>query len=196
MANPCLEHWLAVKRVLRYLSGTQHDRLEFYKCKDLRFTVFADSDWASDPDDQRSTTGFCIFYGANLISWKCTKKPTISRSSTEAEYRALAAMFTEVQWLLNLLTELRTPCLQPPTVFCDNLSAVHLAYNPVLHNRTKHFELDIYFVREKVIQGKIKVTHIPTTEQVADILTKPLSASPFFKFKDKLRLASSSSQPL
>ncbi|XP_016191993.1 uncharacterized protein LOC107632866 [Arachis ipaensis] len=189
MSNPCQEHWVAVKRVLRYLAGTAELKLQFHRCTDLRFSAFSDSDWASDLDDRKSTTGFCVYYSSNLVSWKSSKQPTVSRSSTEAEYRALAAVFMELIWIQNLLAELHQPCPASPTVFCDNISAVLLAYNPILHNRTKHFELDLYFILDKVIKGSIAVTHIPSTEQVADVLTKPLSLASFNKFKSKLRLA-------
>ena len=116
----------------------------------------------------------------------------VSRSSAEAEFRSIAATLAEVSWLKSLLSE-HISYLAPPTVFCDNLSVVLLTTNPILHNRTKHYELDLYFVRDQVNQKKVFVVHIPSySEQIADILTKPLSLNSFDWFKLKLRVSSSS----
>ena len=111
------------------------------------------------------------------------KLHTISRSSTEAEYRSLASLTSEMLWLQSLLSEFQTKMTMVSIIWCDNISTVSLSANPFLHSRTKHMELDLYFVREKVMERKLVVNHVPTEDQVADVLTKPLS----FKFFDKLR---------
>lgn len=146
MHSPKDSHWQAVKRILRYLKGTSTHGLHFSKASDLRLTAFCDADWGSNIDDRKSTTGYCVYLGSNLISWASKKQVVVSRSSTEAEYHSLAAVTAELTWLQSLLTELRFPLSAPPRVYCDNLSAVLLAANPILHSRTKHFELDLYFV--------------------------------------------------
>lgn len=188
MQQPLDEHWTAVKRILRYLNGTLSFGLKFSPSSTLNMTVFCDSDMGNDMDDHRSTLGFCIFLGNNLVSWTAKKQPVVARSTTEAEYRSLALATMEVLWLQTLLTELRFPLRIKPLVYCDNLNTVLLTRNPILHNRTKHLELDLYFVREKVLANQIIVSHVPTLYQRADIFTKPLSFSRFSFLRDKLRV--------
>lgn len=116
----------------------------------LQLQAFCDADWGADLEDRRSISGFCVFLGPNLVSWSSKKQGTVSRSTTEAEYRALASTVVEIQWIQSLLCELCVLCFSKPLVHCDNLSVVLLTANPVLHARTKHLELDLFFVREKV----------------------------------------------
>jgi histone deacetylase 1/2 len=111
----------------------------------------------------------------------------VARSSTEAEYRALANTAAEVLWLQSLLTELKVP-FTTPIFYCDNMSTVALSHNPVLHAKTKHMELDIFFLREKVLSKHLIVRHVPATHQYADLLTKPLSPLRFLHLRDKLRV--------
>lgn len=119
------------------------------------------------------------------MSWLAKKQPVISRSSTEAEYRDVALATIELLWLQSLLTKLGVP-YTTPTVLCDNLNTVALAHNPILHARTKLMELDLFFLREKVLQKQLKVVHVPGTQQYADILTKPLPPTLFEGFRSKL----------
>lgn len=131
----------------------------------VSLTAFCDADWGSATDDRRSTSGACIFLGGNLFSWWAQKQPVIiSRSSTEAEYRALALATTELLWLQSLLFELGVP-FSTPTVLCDNMSTIALAYNPVLHARTKHMELDLFFLCEKALHSQLKVSLARTNVQ-------------------------------
>lgn len=120
----------------------------------------------------------------------------VSRSSTEAEYRSLAAVTAELTWLQSLLTELCIPLPSPPKVNCDNLSVVLLAANLILHSRTKHFELDLYFVRDKIQNKELAVDHIPSTQQTTDVLTKPLPHSSFQQCCYKLKVRETSSMSL
>jgi Reverse transcriptase (RNA-dependent DNA polymerase) len=175
MHKPTIQHWAAVKRILRYLKGSINHGLTIRSSTDLSLHGFSDSDWARCPDDRKSTTGFLIFLGCNLISWSSKKQPTVARSSTEAEYRSLAMAATEMVWLMSLLKELDIQ-LPPPLLWCDNLGATFLASNPTFHACTKYIELDYHFVREKVNAGILKVRFICSQDQLADTLTKSLSS--------------------
>ncbi|PNX93512.1 histone deacetylase, partial [Trifolium pratense] len=179
MAHPLESHWKAVKRILRYLKGTLNYGLLLQPSPSsppFSLRAYSDADWATDQDDRRSTSGSCIYFGSNLVSWGSKKQQLVARSSTEAEYRSMANTTAELLWIQSILQELQVPC-HPPTLLCDNLSAVSLAHNPVLHSRTKHIELDIHFVREKVLSKHLNVLHVPAADQLADPLTKPLSPS-------------------
>lgn len=110
----------------------------------------------------------------------------MSHYSIKAEYRSLANATAEVIWLESLLQELRIEPPRTPLLWCDNLSFVAIFANPVFHSKSKHFELDLHFVRERVLHKILGINHVPTTELVADALTKPLSANNFLKFKHKL----------
>ncbi|RVW44415.1 Retrovirus-related Pol polyprotein from transposon RE1 [Vitis vinifera] len=140
MQAPLTAHWKAVKRILRYLAGTLHHGLHLQHSSNsyLNITGFCDADWASDVDDRHSTSGYCLFLGPNLVSWHSRKQHTVSKSSTEAEYRSVATLVAEISWLQSLLKELNISSSTTPVIWCDNLSTVYLSANPILHARTKH----------------------------------------------------------
>lgn len=186
MQSPLDEHWKAVKRILRYLAGTLSFGLTLRPSLSRLLLAYCDADWASDCNDRRSTTGFCIFFGPNLVSWSSKKQLTVSLSSTESEYRSMASVVSDLMWIKSLLSELGVKLISVPHVLCDNQGAVYMTANPVLHARTKHLELDLHFVREKAIKGDIVVRHIPASQQVADGFTKPLSSSLFTDFRCNL----------
>jgi len=181
MHDPQEHHWKAVKRILRYLVGTCSHGLLIQRSPSRDIRAFSDADWGSDIDDMKSTTGYCVYYGPNIIAWSSHKQRVVSRSSTEAEYRSIAAALTEVIWLQSLLHELHLSSTQPQ-VFSDNLGAVLLSANPIMHSRTKHFELDLHFVRDYVQQNKIRLLHLPARFQIADTFTKPIIGPSFLEF--------------
>jgi hypothetical protein len=178
MSSPTLEHWMAVKRILRYLTATIEMGMCITKSSSTLLSAFSDADWAGNPDDRRSTDGFAIFFGKNLISWSSRKQPTVSRSSTEAEYKAIADATAEVIWLQVLLRELGLPQPRAPTLWCDNIGATYLCANPIFHRRSKHVEVDYHFVRERVATKQLEVRIISSKDQVADVMTKPLTITP------------------
>jgi histone deacetylase 1/2 len=186
--SPTTTHWIAVKRILRYVKGTSDFGLKITKSPIMVLSGFSDADWAGDVDDRRSTGGFAIFYGPNLISWSARKQATVSRSSTEAEYKSLANATTEIVWIEALLKALGMKFRYLPRLWCDNLGATYLSVNPVFHARAKHIEIDFHFVREKVARRQLEIMFISTKDQIADGFTKALGTRLFEQFRGNLNL--------
>ncbi|KAL2326902.1 hypothetical protein Fmac_020329 [Flemingia macrophylla] len=178
MSKPTLAHYTAAIRVLRYLKGCPGKGLFFSRtCSSqlLGFSDagFSDADWATCIDSRHSVTGYCFFIGNSLVSWKTKKQPTVSRSSSEAEYRALASATCELQWITHLLRDLQTSLSKPSLLYCDNNSALHIAANPVFHEHTEHLDIDCHLVREKSQAGLMLLLLVPSSNQLADIFTNP-----------------------
>jgi hypothetical protein len=190
MHDPKEPHWVAVKRILRYLKETIFHALLIQPDHLLQLQTFNDADWASDQDDIRSISAYCVYLGKNLISWSCKQQPTVARSSTEAKYKALANAAVEIQWLKTLFSDLHVSIIHPPILWCDNIGATYLTSNPLFHARTKHIEIDFYYVRDQVLNGQLNVRLISTEDQYADALTKPLSSQRFKLLRDHLRVHS------
>lgn len=127
---------------------------------ELCLNGFADADWGTCRNTRRSVTGLCIFLGTSLISWKSKKQSVVSRSSTQGEYRSLALATCELIWLQQLLQDLHVRMTCSPKLFCDNKSAIHLATNPMIHERTKHIEIDFHTVRDQIKAGRLKALHV------------------------------------
>ncbi|KAM1195833.1 hypothetical protein ACFX2J_022268 [Malus domestica] len=184
MHQPTSYHWLAVKRILRYLVGTLSHGIT-YKPSSIFLTAYSDADYVGDPDDRRSTGGYCIYIGSNLVPWSSKKQGGVSCSSIEAEYHQLAYTAAAISWFCKLFHDLRLLlyCLK---VHCDNINAISLASNLVFHARTRHVEVDYHYVREKVVLNKLKVLYLSTHDQIVDIFTKGLSVTRFRYLFSKL----------
>ncbi|KAF9685782.1 hypothetical protein SADUNF_Sadunf03G0089900 [Salix dunnii] len=180
MHKPTVTHWQHVKRLLRRQTNPV-------------IRGFSDADWGGDLDDRKSTTAYIIFLGDNPINWRTRKQKAVARSSTEAEYRALATAASDIAWIQSLLDELGIQNREPPTLLCDNVGATQLSLNPVMHSRMKHIAIDLHFVHDFVRKGKLRVAHVHTDDQLADLLTKPLARSRFTSLRDKINVADGTS---
>nr|GEX87953.1 ribonuclease H-like domain-containing protein [Tanacetum cinerariifolium] len=187
-------HFLSLKRILRYVCGTLSYGLQLYSSRTSTLVAYSDADWAGCPTKCRSTSGYCVFIGNNLLSWSSKRHFTISRSYAEAEYRGVANAVGETCWLRHLLRELYTPLSTATIVYCDNVSAIYLSSNPVQHQRTKHIEIDIHFVRDLVSTSRIRVLHVPSHCQYVDIFIKGLPTALFDEFRSSLSIRSSPAQ--
>jgi histone deacetylase 1/2 len=190
MHAPTDDHWAAVKHILRYLQATATYGLHITRDSLSTLHGFTDADWAGSIDDQKSTGGYLVYLGSTPISWKSGKQRTVARSSTEAEYKALADGTAEILWIRSLLAELRISTSSMTTLWCDNLGATFLSANPVFHARTKHVEVDYHFICDRVAKREIQVRFISSKDQLADVLTKPLPPVSFAYFRSKLRVES------
>ena len=173
MKNPRLPHWEAVIGIVRYLKAHLGRGL-LYKANSHIQEAYTDADWARSPSYRKSTTRYCAFLGGNLITWKSKKQTVVARSSAKAENRAMAHTSCELMWVKHLLKELKFVVKVPMTMHCDNQAAIHIASNPVFHERIKHTEVDCHINREKVEDSVIATPYVSMRVQIADIFTKVL----------------------
>ncbi|XP_057797428.1 secreted RxLR effector protein 161-like [Salvia miltiorrhiza] len=181
MADPGRAHWEALKQVLRYIKGTadcgvMFKRIDKYEGNPL--LGFVDADFAANIDSRRSQTGYIFtLYGA-VVSWRSLLQPVVSLSTTKAEYLAMTEAVKEGVWLKGMIADFGISH-KFVTIFCDNQSALHLAKHQVFHERSKHIDVRYHFVRDLVNKGIIQVSKVPTEENPADCLTKPLQRIKF-----------------
>lgn len=188
MENPGQAHWLAVKRILRYIKGTVNKALVFTSKgitgNQLYVSAYSDADWAGDIEDRKSTTGFVVRIGDSSVIWCTKKQKTVSLSSAEAEYMALAAVVQEVKWVNQFLCELLMPYVKLSlciSVYVDNQAAIMISKNDVYHDRTKHIDIRYHFIRDAIKDGLFKIEWVSTEQQLADGFTKALSTITFNK---------------
>ena len=150
--------------ILRYIKGTLGQGVLYENRGHTQVVGYSDADLASSPTDRRSTSGYCVFIGGNLISWKSKKQDVVARSNAEAEYRAMALATYELIWLKHLLQELRFEKDEQMKLICDNEAALHISSNLVFHERTKHIEVDCRFIREKIASGCISTSFVNSND--------------------------------
>ena len=188
MHEPCKLHMEAALHVVRYLKNAPGQGLFFSSNNDFRLKAYCDSDWAGCPITRRSTAGYCVFLGSFLISWRSKRQKTVSLSSAEAEYRAMTGACCELTWLKHLLENLGASLQEPDLLHCDNRAALHIAANPVFHERTRHIEMDCHYIRDKIQDASIVTRFVNSAYQLADVLTKALGKEAFIPMIRKLGL--------
>ena len=206
-SNPGRVHWQALKHVLRYLRGTREYGITFGLDRDAGIPHtcihgYVDGNWGGDPDDRRSTTGYIYMSYGGPVCWRSKKQASTALSSCESEYMAASEAAKEAIWLTRLykqdfgivdvslitkgdLTEKEYLGAKPLTVFEDNVGCISLSKNPVMHRASKHIEIRYHFVREKVQDGSLKLVYIPSSENIADVLTKSTRKNTFIYLRDK-----------
>lgn len=166
-------HWIAAKRILRFLKGTSNLSLTFQKTRE-KLTGYADASWGADPTDRRSETGWVFVLAGAAVSWESRKQKAVALSTCEAEYMSLSSISKECQFLRALIQPIQVSDV--PIIYCDNQAAAKLAENPMVTARSKHIDIQYHYIRDCVKEGTLKIEYIPTDQMVADVLTKGLPA--------------------
>jgi hypothetical protein len=187
MHSPRKSHLDAIDRILRYLKGAPGKGIWYKNNNFYDICGYSDADWA-EIFDQKSTTGFYTFVGGNLATWKSKKQNVVARSSAETEYRVMASSASELILIKQLLADMDIETQNLMKIFCDNQAAIHIASNPIFHERTKHIEVDYHFIRENVQSKEIETPYVKSEDQLADIFTKGLEPEPFKNNYRKLRM--------
>ena len=194
MHKPQVQHMDAVYWILRYLEGCPGKGVFYQKNGHLDFVAYTDADWAGDRDERKSTSGYFTLVGGNRVTLRSKKQKVVAMSSAEAEFRDVAKGVTEVLWLRKLLTELGFTPTQSCELYCDNQAAINISENPVQHDRTKHVEVDRHFIKEKLEAQIIKLPHVKSKDQLADILTKAVGTQFFEEVLRKLGVGDPTTQ--
>ena len=182
-ANPTKQHWIAVKRIFRYLKGTLNHGLFYSRNESTECVGFSDSDWGGDLDDRKSTSGYLFQLGGTAISWRSKKQTCVALSTAEAEYMALASAAQEAMWLRQLTIDLKNEPVSATVIFEDNQSAICIAKNPQFHGRSKHIAIKYHFIRDQVENNNVELRYCRTNDMIADMLTKGLNGEQFAKLR-------------
>lgn len=170
-ANPGKIHWTQAKHVLRYLNKTRDLELIYRTGNNRKIQVYCDVDWAGDQDDRHSYSGIVVMIGGNLIHWRSTKQNCLSTSTMESEYVALSSGVKEMMWLDIFLSELNMrEFVTGIQVFCDNIAAIDFSRSKIEKNRTKYIDISYHLVREKVENGLLELSYVPSNENPADVM--------------------------
>eukprot|EP00253_Pinus_taeda_P021866 PITA_21866 len=192
-ANPKETHLQAVNRIFKYLQGTQNYGLCYPRDADLTLHAYTDADWAGSMDDRKRISGGAFFMGSRLVSWFSKKQSSIALSIAEAEYVAAASCCTQLLWMMQTLQDFQITCTPPISILCDNTSAINISKNPFMHSKTKNIPIKYNFLREQVLEQKVKLEYVLSKEQVADIFTKQLPRETFEYLKQKRGVVDASS---
>lgn len=184
--NPGVKHWIAAKRILRYLQGTKEQSI-IYNCNNRVLKVYCDADFANDESTRRSISGYVSVLANSPVTWSSRQQKCVARSITEAEYISASEAAQEIAWLRLLLKGLIEQSLTPTQLFIDNQSAMKLAKNTEFHKLTKHIDVRYHYIRECIENNMSELVYVMSKEQLADFLTKPL---PKEKFLNNLKLLS------
>lgn len=175
----------AVKKIFRYLIGTQNLGLWYPRGTSFDLIGFSDADYAGSKIDRKSTSGTCHFLGHMLVSWSSKKQNSVALSTAEAEYIAAGNCCAQILWIKQQLSDFGVS-LNNILIFCDNTSAINITKNPVQHSRTKHIEIRHHFIRDHVLKKDISIEFVDSLNQIADIFTKPLNEAQFIKIRREL----------
>jgi hypothetical protein len=183
---PKQSHLVVVKRIFKYLKGTMTYGLWYPRNQNFQLTSYSDAVWANCVDERKRTSGGAFFLGDSLVAWLSKKQGSISLSTTEAEYIAATTCCTQILWMIQTLADLKVTYTDPILIHCDNTSSISASKNHVLHSKTKHIPIKYHFLIEQVTKRIVQLNYIPSIEQIADIFTKPLPATPFGYLCQKL----------
>ncbi|GLJ08830.1 hypothetical protein SUGI_0096780 [Cryptomeria japonica] len=184
--DPKETHMMAIKRLFRYLKGTEDYGLVYQKGNVFDLKFYIDADWVGNIDDRKSTSGGAFFLGERLVSWLSKKQGCVSQSTAEAEYVAAALNCTNIAWIKQLLEGINEQVIELVTIFCDNTSAINISKNLVMHSKTKHISIKYHYLRVEVQEKKVVLEYVSTKEQIADIFTKPLPRDTFEYLRSQL----------
>ncbi len=182
MQTPQKPHLDAVRRILKYIKHTLMCGIFYETNSQLQVHGYRDANWAGNVSIRKSTSGFMFSFGNGVVNWSSKKQPTVALSSMEVEFRGATIVACEVVWLQKLLLDLGQLVDAPIVIYCDNISSILLANNPIYHARTKHIKVHYHFIREKVLAKKINFIHVNTEDQIVDIFTKALGTDKLKKF--------------